>query len=536
MVYLKDGYVFYQRLNAPESQKNWKNLYQSAMNDFSSMESNIKKVKYSDIANELIRAGGAEQNKERQLIRDSFGININNISLKEYPKFINTINELMGLKSQYQKLLKKLKTNKGKERSKTAASYFDGYLVTAISERLRRFIDTKTATSIIINGDYNKWTQKLTEIIDLAIEDAIKKMSQQKDIIDDEETTIWSEAILLLQKTNNQLNQFKNDIFKRYNLHNVIKNTFEWQTKRYQEKKKTTRGLSTEVKKSTKLTERGNRSVSGFVQEYVVNSIQSIGKGGTLKSNIVKTDNVYLFSSSLDIDLDNLFQQLNNSITGRSLEENRKIIENFYVNYLDKISDGFIIYENVKNYSLGDSFEGFSGETKQHLSELPSILDNIGLNINGKELVSLLYNTISGSIGEGKKDYIREQVRLTTSAAIANFLFDDWKTIGKSGDRAIHIFNLDGVLIPLSYLLISMGEAINNIQRSPSQYFKITFNLPKEIKYFPKSSGDEKIELEEGQSIYDYWKWQKQDVEKNSTFSIKFLANFKSLIKQLSKT
>ena len=250
MVYLKDGYVFYKRLNDTKSEGKWKNLYQSAMSDFSSIEVGASQITYSNIAETLIAAGEAEQNKERQLLREIFGVNMDKVSLKDYPKFINAINELMGLKNQYRNLLSKLKANRGKERAPTAASFFDSYLSTAITNRLRGFIDTKKGMEIIANGDYNTWMQKVTDLINLAIEDAVKKASQQKDTINGQEVRIWSEIAALLQKTNGQLEQFKGEVFKRFNLQNTIRDIFDWQTKRYQEQKKTTKGLRDSVKAS----------------------------------------------------------------------------------------------------------------------------------------------------------------------------------------------------------------------------------------------------------------------------------------------
>ena len=76
MVYLKDGYVFYKRLNDTKSEGKWKNLYQSAMSDFSSIEIGASQITYSNIADTLIAAGEAEQNKERQLLREIFGVNM----------------------------------------------------------------------------------------------------------------------------------------------------------------------------------------------------------------------------------------------------------------------------------------------------------------------------------------------------------------------------------------------------------------------------------------------------------------------------
>ena len=219
-------------------------------------------------------------------------------------------------------------------------------------------------------------------------------------------------------------------------------------------------------------------------------------------------------------------QQFSNNFSDDILKNNKTAIEKFYDNYLNKINNGFIIFEKIKNLSPGSNFEEISN---QSLSELPSFLDNIGLNIDGEGLVNLLYNSIQGSIGEKKQSYLQKQTRLMISSAIANFLFDDWKITGQFNDKSIHMFNFNGTLIPLSYLLIAIGEALKKIRRQPTSYFRVNFNLPDNILW------PERIKINKGENIYDYWNKQKQDVETRSTFSINFLMNFKSLIKELSK-
>lgn len=532
MVYLQDGYVFYQRLNSSDGDPRWRQLYQSAMSDFASIQVSAEKISYSAISERLISIGQAEQKKEKQLLEEIFGVyGLKNFSGKDYTQFIKILNELMGLKSQFKNLLAKMKKSEGKGRAPTGASYFDSYLTTTISDRLRNFIDTQIGLEIIAEGNYNSWLEQLTKRIELAIEDAVKKVSEQTDNLDGEDVQIWKEAAQLLQKTNGQLEQFKSDVFKRYNLQRVIRDLFDWQTTRYQANRKTTRGLSKQVRTSMRLGELGARSAAGFVEEYIVSAMQSAAKGsyggGTLKSNMAKSDNIHLFSATVDINLDNIFQNLNDNLDAKNLSESRNLIENFYNNFLNKINDGFVVYENVKNYSLGENFSGFSAGVEQPLSALPGVLSTIGSNIDGHSLVNGLYNTIGGAIGEGRQDFLKEQTKLAISSAAANFLFDDWQMIGTPNDRSIHIFNLSGVLVPLSYLLISMGETVRAVQSSSSQYFKVSIKLPSEIKW------RNPISLVKGENIYDYWDIQRAEVEANSTFSIKFLANFKSLIGQL---
>ena len=62
------------------------------------------------------------------------------------------------------------------------------------------------------------------------------------------------------------------------------------------------------------------------------------------------------------------------------------------------------------------------------------------------------------------------------------FLFDDVLTIGKptvASSKAIHLTLLDGVYIPLSYLLFLMAEAIEEVAQEPSNIFDVTIESGK---------------------------------------------------------
>ena len=113
---------------------------------------------------------------------------------------------------------------------------------------------------------------------------------------------------------------------------------------------------------------------------------------------------------------------------------------------------------------------------------------------------------------------------------MANFMFDDWTNIGVTTNNAIHIFSLDEVKIPLSYLLIATGKAMLNTISDPTSYFKVSFSVPNEIKY-PEKIQDFDVNI----GMIGYWDEQRQIARKNSSFSIRFLSNFKTLIKDLIK-
>ena len=63
--------------------------------------------------------------------------------------------------------------------------------------------------------------------------------------------------------------------------------------------------------------------------------------------------------------------------------------------------------------------------------------------------------------------------------AIAFALFDDWNYIGNtnSGGMSIHVMNLNGVLIPLSTFLFSLGQAIEDIEGNPSSFVTVNIQL-----------------------------------------------------------
>jgi hypothetical protein len=66
-----------------------------------------------------------------------------------------------------------------------------------------------------------------------------------------------------------------------------------------------------------------------------------------------------------------------------------------------------------------------------------------------KDLVTLCLQLVPGAMGDGAT----EEVRLALTQAIASALFDDFNAVGVKmpGAQAIHLLDLNGVLLPASF-------------------------------------------------------------------------------------
>ena len=80
-------------------------------------------------------------------------------------------------------------------------------------------------------------------------------------------------------------------------------------------------------------------------------------------------------------------------------------------------------------------------------------------------------NTLKGAVGESEKANLQNIL----ATDIAYLLFDDINSIGvpTTGATALHIFDLDGIYIPLSYLLWELAESIQTGLDNPHLFVKV---------------------------------------------------------------
>lgn len=546
-----DGYVFYQSLTDDTLARGvWNRIYKSAMSEF---EDNLRFYNLTtsdEVAQSLIAQGYAEQKKELRFLHDTYGIPETPIPANQYATYINEINKLMGLKENYKHLLTLMKQgyknrgNEGKDRAYTATAYFESYYGTQLKNAFEGFLRTNRAAELIMNNNFSAFEAELQSLAEEAVLKTFQEIGNKKETIDGQQVQIWKEVLNILKSSKYQLQQLQSEVLKRYDIDKIINDIYVWDKDRRADKKRTDslRGLRKKIDITLKGSEIKNRINAGYIEEYVsqalgdgielgVNSNRKM-RGGVIKSNIAKTDSILLSSTLAKVELDDAINEMNRIMeSSRSLEDANQILTDFYYEYLSDMPETFVIYESTKAYSLGKNFRGFSGGASQPLENLPQYLNGMGIAMDGEELVTALYNTMRGAIGEDYKDELKESTSRALSTHLASFLFDDWQLVGKVDNQAIHMFNLDSVKVPLSYLLIATGTAMQQINENPSSYFHISVHTPSEILW--SKTGGHIDPFDESVGMINYWDQQRSAALNGSTFSVKFLSNFKTIIKGL---
>lgn len=536
----KNGAIYYSRL-ADSPLKQWQSLVEVGKEEFYKIN-NQDSYSVSTIASNLIAQGRAEYAKEVRLINSIFQAGFaEEIELNEYPQFINTINSLIMEKPKYERLLNNLRTHaKGHERAHTAASFFESYLLQELQNSIINYI--KYHGVELVTSDSDKFLQDMqTKIMrdNGIIDRAVKKASQMEESYEDEEAVkVWEDIQNLIGSSQSTI--FKQEVYDRYKIGESLQNLWNQLsqgslsiTGKQGNKKRVKKGLSGDGLVFSK--ENQVRQVAGFIEEYFISAMSTkSGKdytiqGKTMQGNMMKTDNVLLFSMDISLDSEKILSEFNlQTMGGQNLEESRQKIESFYNTTLQKLDSSFIVYQSAKNYGLGENFNGFSGDSGDI-----NALERIGAQANSSivQTVYKLFNTISGALMEDEHGAVNQELRNQMSELVAYFLFDDWNQIGVSNSNSIHLFNLDGVNIPLSYLLIGLGTAIQEVDKSPSSFFEVQLSYNRKIIYeIPITK--EQIK-EKGGSIYNFWNEQAETQANSFRYEVRFLRNFKGYLTQL---
>ena len=562
----ENGYVIYKRIKDDNSINNiWANkIYGGFENIFNSDKNILYNNSWEAVANVLEQVGKAEYAKEIRMLKEIFGANVESeITWKDYPQYINTINELIGMKDKYKDYLRELEEQSKDTHNRRAAGgfrYFESRLTTTINQNIREIL-SKFNEEQLLSMTADDFTQIIQSILEKSIEDAVYKVADS-DSGYIGKVKLWTEIRNGFEKLNTiNKNNFINEVISRYDLTSVSKKVGQ-QLQEYfsvnskEKKKKLT--LSKMIKTNMNINELKGASIEGFLSEFLTSLLTPSNKGTGLvfKNNVFKTDSIRYLSikgeagipQDIIEEADNLFSQ--------DLKEAQEKMDAFTREVLDKVQDGFVVYESSKMYRLSGSFNkrGFHGSSG-NLSNLGNILQQYGngpsqlLTLN---IANLIYQTIPGAIlsdnGTRKKNIINSVKRIIIEN-IAAALFDDvqFQGINNSDERVIHMLNLDNVQIPLSYYCQCIAEAIRDSIESGtgkiviSSYVQVNITTPKSILFPNKINSDDNSrvydengnQLDFPESVFVAWEQQREDAERNSSFSINFLRNFNDILKEL---
>ena len=411
------GFVYYQHLKENPGHF-WRGVYNIAKPELeASLNTNLEILKNVDLnktAEILRKLGEIELEREMNILNNHFDMKeiTKPLTLSDYPRFIKDINLLMGMGNNFKDYLTLLeqhsqKYSQKKTRAPVASSYFGSNFLTLLNQKIINIFRSEKIQRDILNDNYESFKEKVEESFDSLIVQALEKtakttdkLSYKEDALAKKEIQVWQDIIKL--KNSLDFDPFKTIIYQRFNLNKVAEGMSEWKKERLQKKNFSNLKSRKKLFEIMFTNEKNYRNVSGFVGEFLheinvdIDLMNKHMATKVLTKNIARTDSITLYETSMEADfskeLYKELQQLDDKLAGDTLEDNRKIIEDFTRNFLNKSNTSFIKYTSTKVSSLGESFEKYGFGTKTRPEEIMNLLDRAGIT-GTDNLLEVLYNT-----------------------------------------------------------------------------------------------------------------------------------------------
>lgn len=545
--HIEDGFVYYENLKDYMTQgpEHWRDLAYYAKNELS-ISRQIAAKDFFSIGQELKELGEIERRKEIRLVAKALGVSSNELLNDSVEKFIRNFNEILIGKRNYDNLLKRIDNelkrsdsdSSYRARSPIITSYFATYFINSFSDELLKIFKKLDFDA---DADYSKILRgKIEKAFDKAVDAAIDKMGSAKEnqhgISADEE--MWSDIKDFYKNNTDFVKQIKGFIRANSGIENFTKDVENM----YKEGKMTREVFyKKNLRKNEALNfhnEQKARSFSGRLAEFLFVAMRSIGGGmgdsavlgqGT---TVAKTDSLTVISFNVNVNTSKVLNNFTNAYTNNnSLKALRDKLAQESKKF-SNLDDTFIIYTSDKTFTLGSGFKDLKDGGSQKLSAAADVLDQVGIG-NAEDFIGTMYSTLRGAMIADKHEELEEELRRALISAMLYLFFDDWETLGNDtkGTTVIHTFNLNGILYPLSALLIAAGTAIERAANDVSanginnSIIRIGFSDPGDIKFHDKA-----VSFEEA---YARFQEQRKIAYDSYTFHVTFLANVKDLLRNL---
>lgn len=550
------GWIFYNDANGSTFGDNgtWEVIRQLGVQQLREGMSDLEKyysgaalqAKIGKYAKALRNMSQAERNKENRIMQEALGIDF---STAEGKDFLRHFNEAIIGQEKFSGALKRISEaidRGGKLRAPSQASNFAGYFIAAVNEELKKYTALELLESETI------WEDIYQEATNISIHKMVSEFEEKDPIFG--AVSDYKGLEEYIKKSG-----FYDDFVKQYmKLDEVKKYVKEILQDKKQKNRvyttiKTNRVFKTTTKDNkTKSNELFNRMTAGLVEEFfsagnIELELSDKGakiSGGVVKSNTGATDTITLatWQEDLNYNLDTLADLIQQTATGFTQKD---IATQF--NRLNerlnrkKYSKLFVIHGSDKLYSMGDSFRSFGKVSK--VTDIQGLINKSGFGSDyfGNKLVSLYLNTTEGAALSGKEDRekVQEAFRVIVAAFAGQLLFSDWAMIGYDGVGAtqIHVFDLDGIIVPLSYLLDGLAEAMENFGETGIYKGPLTIgNFQRGKILYPKDQDSRYPGHEPGaEDFNEYWIRQREDARSKANFRINFLSDFKKIVKEIAQ-
>ena len=446
-----------------------------------------------------------EENKENNLMLDVFGKS--GYDAMNTGERIRLINELYSVKGVFETNIKKIQAinEKGGGGRIDASTQF--------SNILRQEIDDFVNTTGL---------EYLTEdILRDCVERALLKLFEYRDRKTDNQPYIELADALNRLHANGQIDWALDELFALY-----FGVSFREVTETLAEAKLDVAPKMAVDKVKKKLWgdylhggKKGN--VLEVVEALTQNILQESLGGNTYRTGAtgMKADNIITYNISVDL----------TQVFSETETEKTRSVRARSIDLLDKMfkkvgaEGGYIVEISDKNYSLtSDKFaenKGFAAQTNFKLNNFEEVLKKMGVDQGVRSsLMFVLANTDSELIGGADANDVCRFV----ATYLGYFLFDDLQItneIAGMKTQAVHLFNLDGIYIPLSVFLRAAHYAFTQLPTQVSDYVNVQFNS--RFNYKKQIDG---LQEEDWTRLY-------QQRLTESSLDIHFFGNFVQFIK-----
>lgn len=514
-------YVYYQGLQVTRPA-----LYSAAVSRVSAVSAGLQSEEvYTSTISNLKALARNEASKEIALLVNVFGQEAASLPLNEntYPEILKGINAAMNMKGAVERALYRMNNLKKKNGESansaiTPDNFFSDYFLTAWNKNLPDLRDRLASaagqfaleTHQLISEDFKfKAVDMVEETLDKSVQDAIRalansKVFNSKDSDDANELDGVYKDLVQSMGSIQQGGTLAHSLYVKYGLDKFMDTMME-QIGRAR-KAKTISKKPFSRKQMEKILPKRNGGAHNRIRgeahedfmkaiiEQVTSNISNGFKGGrgsVLSTGATKMKADLVIEYGLDMSsLQNAVNSEKNlenvedagEIRKVSLERGKNII-----NELSKVNDSFVVMMSAKDYgkSTISSMQGFHGGDYS--------LDNIGALEqyvpNMRNVVFAVMNAGEGAVGANL-----DGVAASIAGAIGHLLFDDVATIGQDmtgvGGRSIHLFSLNGILVPLSFFLSQTAAAMEGMSVQQMVKVKIKPAATHYPQYEPANEGE----------------------------------------------
>jgi len=527
-----DQYAYASSLRKEDNERA-KVALDNALALLSSAKSSMSNVDYLDISyNNLDALWRQEREAEKAFIDKFLKVELDYGDKNEIQKLLQSINTILNSKSQLEATIKTIKSlefdqDKGKNNSvSTAIQAFATYqLPEVIKTTYNTFIEKYYNVNMTPEMMADTFSSLLSNDVSKVIKTTLYTVESSTGVNPYQELVDYIESI-------GGMDEFINSIFVAYGI--------DKQSILARAKKPNPDKTAKDALKSISFnTNKRGGSVAETIRYYFAKAITQ-GKPKSLiidtaGANNQKSDLTLIFGD-VEVSIEDLQKTFTDAVIDISKTERSKRLQNMAAleKMLENVNDAnnSIVLISEKSYNLsGQAFRkgskkygGFGAEDLNLVSLYKTLSTS---NMNSKQLEDLIFLLVNSGQGMINNYNDLDGAMQVISLQVAKFLFDDavvtenFSPYQNTANR-IHLFDLNGVFVPLSVFLEGVAYAFKNNKDELADFVVAKFHM-KQIE--PNSDSNKDLTEED-------WNWFYQQKLSNNYVSIHFFGDFINFIKK----